>query len=84
MAACRPMPSAMTTPSALDSKKTGASELTYPDGGSTYTSIKELGPKIPYHRRNYGSHSLNSCICGPSGIASMLIYTKTPEKHVEV
>ena len=36
--------------------------------GSTYTTIRELGPKIPYYRRNYGSQFLNGCICGPSGL----------------
>ena len=35
--------------------------------GSIYTTIKELGPKIPYHGRNYGSQFPNGCICGPSG-----------------
>ena len=34
--------------------------------GSTYTTIRELGPKIPYYRRNYGSQFPNGCICGPS------------------
>ena len=36
--------------------------------GSIYTTIRELGPKIPYYRRNYGSQFPNGCICGPSGI----------------
>ena len=35
--------------------------------GSIYTTIRGLGPKIPYYRRNYGSQFPNSCICGPSG-----------------
>ena len=35
--------------------------------GSIYTTIRELGPKIPYYRRNYGSQFPNGCICGPSG-----------------
>ena len=35
-----------------------------------YTTIGELGPKIPYYRRNYGSHFPNGCICGPSGLAA--------------
>ena len=35
--------------------------------GSIYTTISELGPKIPYYRRNYGSQFPNGCICGPSG-----------------
>ena len=26
--------------------------------GSVYTTIRELGPKIPYYRRNYGPNSL--------------------------
>ena len=34
---------------------------------SMYTTIRELGPKIPYYRRNYGSQFPNGCICGPSG-----------------
>ena len=28
------------------------------------TTIRELGPKIPYYRRNYGSRFPNSCIFG--------------------
>ena len=32
-----------------------------------YTTIRELGPKMPYYRRNYGSRFPNGCICGPSG-----------------
>ena len=35
--------------------------------GSIYTTIGELGPKIPHCRRNYGSQFPNGCICGPSG-----------------
>ena len=31
------------------------------------TNIRELGPKIPYFRRNYGSQFPNGCTCGPSG-----------------
>ena len=42
--------------------------------GSTYTTIRELGPKIPYYRRNYGPQFPNGCICGPSGI---LLATET-------
>ena len=34
---------------------------------SMYTTIRELGPKIPYYTRNYGSQFPNGCICGPSG-----------------
>ena len=33
--------------------------------GSIYTTIRELGPEIPYYRRNYGSQLPNGCICGP-------------------
>ena len=36
--------------------------------GSIYTTIKELGPIIPYYRRNHGSQFPNGCICGPSGV----------------
>ena len=36
--------------------------------GFIYTTIRELGPQIPYYRRNYGSQFPNGCICGPSGI----------------
>ena len=35
--------------------------------GSIYTTIRELGPKIPYYIKNYGSQFPNGCICGPSG-----------------
>ena len=35
--------------------------------GSLHITIKELGPQIPYYRRNYGSQFPNGCICGPSG-----------------
>ena len=35
--------------------------------GSICTTIRELGPKIPYYRRNYGSQFPDGCICGPSG-----------------
>ena len=37
---------------------------------SIFATIEELGPKIPYYRRNSGSQSPNGCICGPSGIHS--------------
>ena len=37
-----------------------------------YTTIRELGPKIPYYRRNYGSQFPNSCIYGPSGFGMVL------------
>ena len=43
--------------------------LPYPRG-STYTTIGELGPQIPYYRRNYGSQFPNGCICRPSGYGS--------------
>ena len=36
--------------------------------GSIYTSIRELGPKVLYYRRNFGSQLPSGCICGPSGI----------------
>ena len=39
-----------------------------PRGSMTTTTIRELGPKIPYYRRNYGSQFPNGCICGPSGV----------------
>ena len=29
--------------------------------------MRELGPKIPHYRRNYGSQPPNGCICGPCG-----------------
>ena len=32
-----------------------------------YITTRELGPKIPYYRRNYGYQFPNGCICGPSG-----------------
>ena len=32
-----------------------------------YTTTRELGPKISYYRRNFGSQFPNGCICGPSG-----------------
>ena len=32
-----------------------------------YTTIRELGPKMPYYRRNYGSQFTNGCIRGPAG-----------------
>ena len=35
--------------------------------GSIYTTIMELGPKMPYYRRNFGSQLPNGYICGPSG-----------------
>ena len=38
-----------------------------PRGSIIYTTIRELGPKIPDFRRNYGSQFPNACICGPSG-----------------
>ena len=37
--------------------------------GSRYTTIRELGPQMPYYRRNYGSQ-FPGCICGPSGLGS--------------
>ena len=42
--------------------------------GSTYTTIRELGPKIPYYRRNYGSQFPYGCICGPSGLVRIQGY----------
>ena len=36
--------------------------------GSRGTTTRELGPKIPYYRRNYGSQFPNGCVCGPSGV----------------
>ena len=36
--------------------------------GSVYTTSRELGPKIPFYRRNYRSQLPNGCICGPSGL----------------
>ena len=44
--------------------------LPYLPRGSIYTTIRELCPKIPCSRRNYGSQFLNGCICGPSGLAN--------------
>ena len=41
--------------------------------GSTCTTIRELGPKIPYYRRNYGSQFPNDCICGPSGLCIRVV-----------
>ena len=32
--------------------------------GSIYKTIRDLGPKIPYCRRNCGSQIPNGCICG--------------------
>ena len=37
--------------------------------GSIHTTIRELGPKIPYYIRNYGSQFPSGCICGPSGLS---------------
>ena len=34
--------------------------------GSIYTTVRKLGLKIPYNKRNYGSQFPNGCICGPS------------------
>ena len=39
--------------------------------GSIYTTIREVGPEIPYYRRNYGSQFPNGCICGPSGFREL-------------
>ena len=36
--------------------------------GSIYTTIRELGPKIPYNGRNSASQFPNGCICGPFGL----------------
>ena len=36
--------------------------------GSIYTTIRELGPKIPYCRRNYGPNSLMVIYVDPLGI----------------
>ena len=35
--------------------------------GSIHTTSRELGPKTPNYRRNYGSQFPNGCICGPYG-----------------
>ena len=40
--------------------------------GSIHTISRELGPKLPYYRRNYGCQFPNGCICGPSGTSSEL------------
>ena len=37
--------------------------------GSIYTTMRELGPQIPYYGRNYGSQFPNGYVCGPSGYA---------------
>ena len=42
--------------------------------GSIYTTIRELGPEIPYYRRNYGSQFPNGCICGPSGVVAIFYH----------
>ena len=39
--------------------------------GSIYTTIRELGPKVQYYRRNYGSQFPNGCTCGPSGVPAL-------------
>ena len=39
-----------------------------------YITMRELGPKIPYYRRNYGSQFPNGCICGPSGTTNACSY----------
>ena len=36
--------------------------------GSIYTTITELGPKIPYYRRNYGPSSLMVVYVDPLGL----------------
>ena len=36
--------------------------------GSTYTTIRELGPIIPYIVWYFGAEFPNSCIYGPSGL----------------
>ena len=41
--------------------------------GSIYTTIREVGPNIPYYRRDYGSQFPNGCICGPSGLVSVRV-----------
>ena len=48
--------------------------------GSIYTTIRELGPKMPYYRRNYGSQLPNGCICGPPGRERELTSTGTTWK----
>ena len=44
-----------------------AKPMTSKPRGSMYTTIRELGPKIPYDGRSYGSQFPNGCICGPCG-----------------
>ena len=39
--------------------------------GSTYTTIRELGPKIPYYRRNYGPNPLMVIYVDPLGMGSL-------------
>ena len=53
--------------------------LEIPEGPYIYITIKELGPKIPYYRRNYGSQSLMVVYVDPLGMVSHLLNEQRPE-----
>ena len=53
--------------SSPDNSRSVRCDLSSTPRGYIYATIRELGPDIPYSRRNYRSQFPNGCLCGPSG-----------------